>query len=222
MGACHACLQLDGCTREESLLCHDFAEAFVCCAAGVIAGPKPMALFSFRARSLAGAGCAAPSAFLLAKVVRTFAGELSARGIEASPLAMRKGRMMVVAWRPRSVARVLAQPQSGALLAAAGFDTSSDDVLMAQVRSRLSRFYSGSGGDFPHELGLLFGYPPEDVVGFMSGRAATVRGAWAAYGDEAAARERLERIARVEDGCRGRFRGGIPLRRLVGRSDEAA
>lgn len=221
MGACHACLQLDGCTREESLLCHDFAEAFVCCAAGVIAGPKPMALFSFRARSLADASCAAPSAFLLAKVVRTFAGELSACGIEASPLAMRRGRMMVMTWRPRSVGRVLAQPQSRSLLAAAGFDTSSPDVLMEQVRSRLARFYSGSGS-FPHELGLLFGYPPEDVVGFMSGREATVRGAWAAYGDEAAARERLERMARVEDGCKGRFWGGMPLRRLVGWPDEAA
>ena len=27
-----------------------------------------------------------------------------------------------------------------------------------------------SKGDFPHEIGLLLGYPPEDVIGFIENR----------------------------------------------------
>lgn len=220
MGACHACLQLEGCTQEESLLCHDFAESFVGCASGVIAGAKPMALFSYRGRSLVAAGHAQPSTFLLAKVVRTYGGELARYGICVRPLSVRGGRMMVAAWRETSVDRVLARPGSRALLAGAGFDVSGSHALMAQVCSRLARFYSGAGeGGFPHELGLLFGYPLEDVVGFMRGRQATLRGQWAAYGDVRLARARFERVARVENGCKGRFRGGVPLGRLVGREE---
>ena len=40
--------------------------------------------------------------------------------------------------------------------------------------------------EFPHEVGLFLGYPPEDVHGFIENRAQCAKciGAWKVYGDE--------------------------------------
>ena len=40
--------------------------------------------------------------------------------------------------------------------------------------------------EFPHEIGLFLGYPPEDVRGFIENRAETAKctGYWKVYGDE--------------------------------------
>jgi hypothetical protein len=64
-------------------------------------------------------------------------------------------------------------------------------------------------------MGLLFGYPLEDVVGFMNGARVTCRGPWNAYGDVEQARARFDAISRVEQGCRSRFRPGATLRSLL-------
>ncbi|KXB33148.1 DUF3793 family protein [Atopobium deltae] len=37
--------------------------------------------------------------------------------------------------------------------------------------------------EFPHEMGLLFGYPLEDVLGFIHKYLQTCCGPWCAYGD---------------------------------------
>ena len=42
-------------------------------------------------------------------------------------------------------------------------------------------------GEFPHEVGLLLRYPPEDGKGFIDHRANGFKcaGLWKVYGDEA-------------------------------------
>lgn len=44
--------------------------------------------------------------------------------------------------------------------------------------------------DFPHEIGLFLGYPPEDVLGFIENEAENFKfvGTWKVYGDEDRAR----------------------------------
>ncbi len=42
--------------------------------------------------------------------------------------------------------------------------------LLSKILYRVSERYRAhmeGKGDFPHEIGLLLGYPPEDVIGFM-------------------------------------------------------
>jgi len=45
--------------------------------------------------------------------------------------------------------------------------------------------------DFPHEIGIFLGYPPEDVTGFIenNGQKSTCCRYWKAYGDAEKARE---------------------------------
>ena len=69
---------LTGCNPKESLLCHRFASCLVCCAAGVIAGAKPSALFSFDPGAVLGDGGAA-----VGRVVDTYARLLPAYPLPA-------------------------------------------------------------------------------------------------------------------------------------------
>ena len=48
--------------------------------------------------------------------------------------------------------------------------------------------------EFPHEIGLFLGYPPEDVQGFIDNKAQHYKlsGLWKVYGDVEKARKRFE------------------------------
>ena len=73
------------------------------------------------------------------------------------------------------------------------------------------------GGTFPHEIGLLLGYPPEDVAGFIqhSGKNCRELCYWKSYSDPAGA----ERTAAMYRKCtavyKKCFAAGTPLRQLV-------
>ena len=62
-----------------------------------------------------------------------------------------------------------------------------------------------SNAEFPHEVGLFLGYPPEDVRGFMENRAAGFKliGYWKVYGEVDAARKKFESF----ENCTRRSRG---------------
>ena len=64
----------------------------------------------------------------------------------------------------------------------------SETRLQEQVRTLIARLHENA--DFPHEIGLFLGYPPEDVDGFIrnGARCAKCVGPWKVYGDEQAAR----------------------------------
>lgn len=53
-------------------------------------------------------------------------------------------------------------------------------AVLNQLRDRFSQVF------FPHEIGLLLGYPLKDVAGFMEGKSRPAyRGSWMVYGDVA-------------------------------------
>lgn len=58
------------------------------------------------------------------------------------------------------------------------------------IRRRYYRYKEG-GAPFPHEIGILLGYPLEDVKGFIEnhGRSYLLNGYWKVYGDVKQAKE---------------------------------
>ena len=56
---------------------------------------------------------------------------------------------------------------------------------VSYLRGRLAE-----SGEFPHEVELFLGYPPEDVSGFIKNGAQACKcvGCWKVYGDEAKAK----------------------------------
>ena len=56
-----------------------------------------------------------------------------------------------------------------------------------------------SGNEFPHEIGLFLGYPPEDVDGFINNGAKGAKyvGTWKVYGDESIAKRTFAQYKNV-------------------------
>ncbi|WP_310604536.1 DUF3793 family protein [Anaerosporobacter sp.] len=56
--------------------------------------------------------------------------------------------------------------------------------VLVELRSRYTS-YKEEGAEFPHELGILLGYPAEDVIGFIEnkGKNSLYTGYWKVYGN---------------------------------------
>ena len=113
--------------------------------------------------------------------------------------------MLLYLFRPAALSRDLAQEAAQGILRQAGYGTLRQGACLGELRRRLR-----AGGEFPHEIGLFLGYPPEDVAGFVRhrGRGCKCVGCWKVYGDEAAARRRFAAFrACTANYCRRRARG---------------
>ena len=197
-------------------LCHDFATTFVRCAAGVIAHVKPAALFSFTSHK----SCSSCTSLICADpTLRAFlcnaTHELSLFGVTLlATSAISGGKVTFVAYRPELVEDILAKSEHCEFLAAFGHSTESVQALMKSMRSRIFAFHARKAA-FPHEIGLVLGYPLADVQGFMNGQPELFTGAWKVYDNTEETRLRLERLKDAEDQCKHRFYQGESLAQIL-------
>ena len=72
-------------------------------------------------------------------------------------------------------------------------------------------------GEFPHEVGLFLGYPPEDVKGFIDHRANDFKcaGLWKVYGDEEKARSLFEKYRKCTEIYCTLWQSGLKLEQLA-------
>ncbi len=204
---------IDGCDQELSSLAHEFVACFVRACAGVIAGVKPAAIFSFRCPDSDGR-----ERGRLCELLRALSPALGERGIRLVAVARRRDRLQLLAWRPELVEQRLSDAPTASFLASLGHPTSSARLLMGSLRQALCRYHQGSRSGFPHEVGLVLGYPLEDVQGYMRGATETCRGPWRSYGDATQARQRFRRLAEGERSCRVRYAQGMSLGALLERT----
>lgn len=91
-------------------------------------------------------------------------------------------------------------------------------ACVARLMQRIS-----ASAEFPHEIGLFLGYPPEDVKGFIEcgGRDCKACGYWKVYGDV----WKAETLFRKYTKCTGVYldclRRGLPFERLAVRKHTA-
>jgi len=144
-------------------------------AAEVIAGAKPANLFAV---SSAPQGCGRN----LYRLWRQHGTQL----LDESKLAaveMRRNdeAVLLLVYRPQALETLLARPNVAALLRRSGYATPPTVAqLLASLQSKMR-----DGNDFPHEIGIVLGYPLKDVAGFM--QLATIpfscNGPWKIYGN---------------------------------------
>lgn len=118
------------------------------------------------------------------------------KGLCALPLRYLNGRVLIYLFRPAQLRRDLSNIDAARVLSAAGYQSTKSEHCLAELIRRLN-----SGGDFPHEIGLFLGYPPEDVRGFMENRARNFKcvGCWKVYGDEREAKKRFAQYQKCTD-----------------------
>lgn len=197
----------------EERLEAEFVCCLVCQAGLVMAGEKPAAIFGFMPRARA-EGARRDHA-LVSRLVSVYARGTLAEGVRIVPLGWREERLMLLVWRPGLVARAISEKRVATFLVRSGLPAH-ETRLMSALARRLRACYAGTAS-FPHEIGIVLGYPLEDVEGFMAdgGRGACACGRWKVYGDVGAARRRFEELGCAERRVRRLFSEGVPMRELL-------
>lgn len=122
------------------------------------------------------------------ETLRGWNAMLLKKGLRAMPLGEKKGRTLVYIYRISRLSRDLQDPAARLILNRRGYDCDRPELCIVCLAKRIER-----GAEFPHEIGLFLGYPPEDVSGFIYGKKCKMTGAWKVYGDEVSAERMFAR-----------------------------
>ena len=109
--------------------------------------------------------------------LRAFNRRFAAKGLRIIPLRCKE-------YRPKKLVEDLQHSAAKDILKEHGYPDN-PCMCVSFLRGRLTE-----NREFPHEVGLFLGYPPEDVSGFIKNgaRACKCVGCWKVYGDEAKAK----------------------------------
>ena len=197
---------------SEDHLEMEFVRCLVCQAGLVMTGNKPAAVFGFLPRDKK---CIECDRLLIRKLVAIYARNSFDAGIRIAALGWRDKRLMLLVWRPALIARLISKPSIANFLKRTDYPLSATALMSAFVRKL--RSYYIKEDSFPHEIGIVLGYPLEDVEGFLSdgGRGARTFGRWKVYGNVQAARKRFEELNCLEREVKRLFSEGTPLREIL-------
>lgn len=156
--------------------------------------------------------CAYTSPVQLREELRRLNRSLTGKGLRVMPLQMGERTALIYVYRPAQLRDDLACHDAATLLEQQGYRRDDPGRCVAQLMGRLRQ----TEGEFPHEIGLFLGYPPEDVRGFMEDSTACKHvGVWKVYGDEKAARRLFARYRRCTAAFLQRHSRGHSLERLA-------
>lgn len=137
--------------------------------APTLAGLKTGSLFA----------CACRSDLQLRRQLRNWNKVLLPKGLQILALRFDNAGALLYLYRAKQLRRDLAAAESQQILEELGYNCESCRHCLRRLVCRL-----GNYAEFPHEIGLFLGYPPEDVRGFMANpRDCKCSGCWKVYGD---------------------------------------
>ncbi len=134
------------------------------------------------------------------------------RGIRIIPIGVRNGKALIYMYRPERLDLDLASEGARAILRRHGYPVESSRKCIARLMKRF-----GQSEEFPHEIGLFLGYPPEDVEGFIvhSARCAKCVGTWKVYGNECEAKRKFAQYAKCSRLFQERYAQSQSIDRLI-------
>lgn len=156
--------------------------------APTLAGLKTGSLFT----------CPYHSRQTLREELRQLNRRLTPKGLRCLPLRFSREKALIYLYRPAMLRCDLSDPLAASLLQSRGYDTENCEGCVGRLAKKLR-----AQEDFPHEIGLFLGYPPEDVHGFIEQGPDLCKtcGCWKVYGDEAAAQEKFDQYKRCTRHC---------------------
>lgn len=136
---------------------------------------------------------------------------LRKKGIRVVPLKKTPERVLIYAYRPARLRHDLNRAEAMSILEPLGYEAG---CPARNVRHLISRLQEGD--EFPHEIGLFLGYPPEDVRGFIEDpRSCKLVGYWKVYGDAKAAERLFARYKKCTDVYMSCYAAGRSIERLA-------
>ena len=143
--------------------------------------------------------------------VRSLNRRLRQKGLRVLPLRYSQNRALIYVYRPDRLSRDLQHDTANLLLSERGYCGTPENCII-HLMSRLKEC-----GEFPHEIGLFLGYPPEDVCGFIENKPGSCKctGVWKVYGDAEEAQRLFARYKKCTDIYCRCLAEGKPLERLT-------
>lgn len=123
---------------------------------------------------------------------------LSSKGLRIIPLRHNEDKALLYLYRPSKLKKDLKNALADKLLQSRGYCCKNENMCVVQLIKRLRE-----SKDFPHEIGLFLGYPPEDVYGFIENQAKCCKcvGCWKVYGDAEKAQAAFKKYKRCTELC---------------------
>ena len=117
---------------------------------------------------------------------------LERKGLSFRFLTNRKGCPLLFLYRKKRLEDVI-EGEASAPLSSLGYDTSSVERTLDRLEMRMME------DDFPHEIGILLGYPLDDVRSFVENRGENfiLSGVWKVYHNP----EKAKRTFRLYSEC---------------------
>ena len=146
------------------------------------------------------------------RYTQEFNRRFSHKGVKMQPLGYGKKRALIYVFRPTQLERDLSDPQARSILASMGYKSFDCEACLNRLKSRVKKC-----PEFPHEIGLFLGYPPEDVRGFIlhKGNCCKCCGCWKVYGNEEKARCAFAKYKKCSDIYYSKWLQGTPINKLV-------
>lgn len=151
-------------------------------AAPTLAGFKPGSLISFKKKNFEN------FENLLLAYKKCFA----CKGISIYILSENFEYAHIFFYREELLKKALENETAKKILLSRGYSLFSLSFVLAKLKQNFCE-----KDDFPHEIGLFLGYPPEDVKGFIEqkGQNFLVSGYWKVYSNEAETKKLFEKYA---------------------------
>ena len=120
-------------------------------------------------------GCDFDSKAELYAEIRHLNRRLHSKGLRVIPLRYQEQRALIYVYRPEKLKQDFDCCETCRILKQ-GYETENQNQCLAELISRLR-----DEEEFPHEIGLFLGYPPEDVLGFIEKKPCLCTGCWKVY-----------------------------------------
>lgn len=156
--------------------------------------------------------CACQTECEMREGIRCWNRRLTKKGLRVLPMRFRDGRALIYVYRPSRLKADLQQNLAERLLRERGYHTEMSGQCLMHLVERL-----GEGTEFPHEIGLFLGYPPEDVRGFIENGAGGCKcvGCWKVYGDVETAQKTFAKFKKCTDVYCDQYAKGRSIERLT-------
>ena len=156
--------------------------------------------------------CSYPSQQDLLQYIRRLNKILVPKGVRVVVLRAREGRALIYVFRYNLVKKMLSDDQAAEILKDRGYSQLRVEPCICRLLGRCQ-----DENEFPHEIGLFLGYPPEDVRGFIENKACNQKctGCWKVYGDPDRAQKTFEKYRRCTHVYCSQYEHGQSMDRLT-------
>lgn len=155
--------------------------------------------------------CSCSNKDLLYDGLRKWNVLLRYKGLRLIPLRFQNQRALVYVYRPSRLSEDLKNQLAARILEERGYDADFPEGCVVHLMKRLHQ-----SEEFPHEVGLFLGYPPEDVCGFIENKACGCKcvGCWKVYGNETEAKKLFAKYEKCTKVYCAQYANGKPIERL--------